>query len=82
VVRTPKRDLVREALKQEGIETGLHYNPPLHLQPALAEEGVKVGSFPISERAAEEVLSLPMYPELKKEQVQFIATTIAKTLTP
>lgn len=82
VIRTPKRDLVREALKQEGIETGLHYNPPLHLQPALADEGVKVGSFPISERAAKEVLSLPMYPELKKEQVLFIAATIAKTLTP
>ena len=81
VVRTPKRDLVREALKQEGIETGLHYNPPLHLHPALADEGVTVGSFPISERAAKEVLSLPMYPDLKKEQVQFIATTIAKTLT-
>ena len=79
-VRTPERDRLREALGREGIETGLHYALPLHLQPALADEGGRRGDFPISERAADEILSLPMYPELEREQVRFIAAAIAKTL--
>jgi dTDP-4-amino-4,6-dideoxygalactose transaminase len=80
VMRTPERDRLREALTREGIETGLHYTPPLHLQPALEDQGGRAGDFPESERAAAEVLSLPMYPELAKEQVQRIAGVIAKTL--
>ncbi|MEE8110069.1 MAG: DegT/DnrJ/EryC1/StrS family aminotransferase [bacterium] len=80
VIRTPERDRLREALAQEGIETGLHYTPPLHLQPALADLGGGPGDFPETERAAAEVLSLPMYPELTKEQVRRIAGVVAQTL--
>ena len=71
---------LREALTREGIETGLHYTPPLHLQPALEDQGGRAGDFPESERAAAEVLSLPMYPEIEEEQVRRIAGVIAKTL--
>ncbi|MFQ5691554.1 MAG: DegT/DnrJ/EryC1/StrS family aminotransferase [Nitrospinota bacterium] len=80
VIRSPERDRLRDALAEEGIETGLHYTPPLHLQPATADLGGRPGDFPVSERAAEEVLSLPMYPELTKAQVERIAGVIAKTL--
>ncbi len=80
VIRTPERDRLREALTREGIETGLHYTPPLHLQPALEDQGGRAGDFPESERAAAEGLSLPMYPELEEQQVRRIAGVIAKTL--
>ncbi|MBI2881352.1 MAG: DegT/DnrJ/EryC1/StrS family aminotransferase [Candidatus Tectomicrobia bacterium] len=83
VIRTPERDRIREALAEEGIETGIHYDPPLHLQPALANlpgGGGRPGEFPEAERAAREVLSLPLYPELTQEQVRQIAAVIARTL--
>ncbi|MFQ5916017.1 MAG: DegT/DnrJ/EryC1/StrS family aminotransferase [Nitrospinota bacterium] len=80
VIRTPERDRVRESLAREGIETGIHYDPPLHLQPALADLGGQPGDFPASEHAASQVLSLPMYPELRRDQVDRIAGAIAKTL--
>jgi dTDP-4-amino-4,6-dideoxygalactose transaminase len=63
-VRTPSRDLLQRQLQQQGIQTGIHYPIPVHLQPGYANLGCPLGSFPQSERAAMEVLSLPMYPEL------------------
>lgn len=73
VVRIPERDRVRATLARDGIATGLHYPIPLHLQPALAGFEFGPGSFPVSERSAAEILSLPMYPHLTREQVAYIA---------
>jgi dTDP-4-amino-4,6-dideoxygalactose transaminase len=63
-VRVSDRHEVQRELKSAGIETGVHYPIPVHLQPAWSELGYRVGDFPVSETAAREVLSLPMYPEL------------------
>ncbi len=72
VVQTFKRDELRESLRQNGIATGLHYPLPVHLQKAFRFLGYKTGDFPVSERMASEVLSLPLYPELEAEKVEFI----------
>ena len=66
-VRAPERDRLRAALEARGIQTGVHYPIPLHLQPAYADLGHCPGDFPVAEAAAREVLSLPMYPELPEE---------------
>jgi dTDP-4-amino-4,6-dideoxygalactose transaminase len=63
-VRVQNRDEVRQALSAAGIDTGVHYPVPIHLQPAYHHLGYGRGDFPVSERLADEVLSLPMYPEL------------------
>ena len=69
VVKTTQRGHLRRVLKASGIDTGIHYPIPLHLQPAYRHLGHQVGDFPESERAALEVLSLPMYPELTDDQL-------------
>lgn len=80
VIRTPYRDQVRHALQKEGIQTGVHYPLPLHLQPAYRHLGLQLGSFPVAEKAAQEALSLPMYPELLPQDQQKIARIVAKAL--
>src|SRR5439155_980330 len=70
------RDRVRAALKERGIETGLHYPVPLHLQPCYAWMGLRAGSFPEAERAAREVLSLPLYPEMTEAQVDRVCEAL------
>jgi dTDP-4-amino-4,6-dideoxygalactose transaminase len=67
-IRHPKRDLLQSYLHDRGIGTGIHYPVPVHLQKAFAELGHKVGDFPLSERAANEVLSIPMFPEFTPAQ--------------
>ncbi len=67
IARVPARDRVRSALGQAGIETGLHYPKPCHLQPPYA--GCADGALPVTEQAAGEILSLPMFPHLTAEQV-------------
>ena len=69
VVRSSDRDELRMHLTSRGIQTGLHYPVPMHLQPAYAHLGYSSGSFPIAERWAREGLSLPMFPELTSEQI-------------
>ncbi len=81
VIRTRKRDALRRYLKTRGIETGIHYPSPMHLTPALKYLGYPEGSFPESEQAAKEVLSLPMYPELKEEQIRTVAHAIRSFFT-
>ncbi len=81
VVRVPRRDAVRHDLAQYGISTGLHYPIPLHLQPAFAHLELGPGSFPEAERAATEVLSLPMYPHLTRHQVAYISDRLRKALS-
>lgn len=63
-IRVPARDQFQQALHVKGVQTGIHYPIPVHLQPAHADLGYKEGDFPETERAANEVLSLPMYAEL------------------
>src|SRR5262245_29185186 len=67
-VRVPDRDALQRTLTQAGIGTGIHYPIPLHLQEAYAWLGYVPGDFPVAERVAAEVLSLPMYPQLSCEQ--------------
>jgi len=76
VIRIKNRDTLRTALKSKGIATGIHYPIPLHLQPAYAYLGHKPGDFPITERVANEILSLPMFPELTPEQIEYIVKQI------
>jgi dTDP-4-amino-4,6-dideoxygalactose transaminase len=76
VIRTPHRDALVEHLKAAGIGTGVHYPLPLHLQPAYESLGLRRGSFPVTEMAAEQVLSLPMYAEITPEQQSRIAGAV------
>lgn len=72
-VRTPRREVLQKILHDQNIQTGIHYPIPVHLQKAYADLGYKAGDFPFSEQAAAEVLSLPMYAELKNSQIERIA---------
>jgi dTDP-4-amino-4,6-dideoxygalactose transaminase len=76
VVRSPRRDVVRAALEAQSIHTGIHYPIPLHLQEACADLGYRAGDFPVTEEAAPELLSLPMYPEITAEQVERVSRTL------
>ena len=76
VIRTPKRDGLFEELAARGIGAGIHYPIPLHLQPAYKPLGLLPGAFPVSEAAADSVLSLPMYPEITPEQQSIVAAAI------
>jgi dTDP-4-amino-4,6-dideoxygalactose transaminase len=76
VVRHPARDRLREHLAARGVGTALHYPLPVHLQKCYAQLGHKAGAFPVAERAARECLSLPVFPELTDEQVQYVAAAI------
>jgi dTDP-4-amino-4,6-dideoxygalactose transaminase len=73
VVRTSQREAVMKALGEQGIQTGIHYPIPVHLQPAYADPAYARGSFPLAEKAADEVTSLPMFPEMNEEQLQLVA---------
>ena len=76
VVRVPERDRVREFLQSRGIATGLHYPLPLHQQVAYRHLHLATGAFPVTEGAAAEILSLPMYPELRADQVDYVSATL------
>jgi dTDP-4-amino-4,6-dideoxygalactose transaminase len=67
---------VQAALAEAGIGTLVHYPIPAHLQPAYAHLGVVRGSLPVSERLADEVLSLPLYPELPLDRIDEVAATL------
>ena len=71
-VRVPRRDAWRAHLADRGVQTGVHYPIPVHLQPAYADLGYRVGDFPVSESVAHEILSLPMFPELTDGQIDGI----------
>jgi len=78
VIETDRRDDLRAYLLEQGIETGVHYPIPLHLQPVLGQLGYPRGAFPNAERLAAQSLSLPMYPELSLEQVEQVTTAIRR----
>ena len=80
-VRVRNRDAVKQKLDEGNVTSSMIYYPvPLHLQAAYRELGVKQGSLPGSELAAQEVLSLPMYPELTEAQIQTVAAAVKKAL--
>ncbi len=70
------REALMDRLKEAGIATGLHYPIPIHLQPAYVELGYKRGDFPVTEAYADEILSLPIFPELDDEKVAYVANAI------
>jgi dTDP-4-amino-4,6-dideoxygalactose transaminase len=78
-----KRDALRAYLLERGVETAVHYPIPLSRQSALLErgEGLPEGSLPETERAAREVLSLPLYPELSREQLEHVVASVRAFFT-
>jgi len=77
-VRVAQRDKLQQTLQQQGIQTGIHYPIPVHMLEAYADLGYKLGDFPQSELAADEVLSLPMFAELTDKQINIVTQTISK----
>jgi dTDP-4-amino-4,6-dideoxygalactose transaminase len=75
-VRVKNRDKVLGALSEKGISCGIHYPVPIHLQSAYRFLGFGAGAFPVAESAAAEFLSLPMFPELSREQIEYVATEL------
>ena len=75
-VRTPNRDSVVEQLRSAGIGVGVHYPLPVHRQPAYAHLDLPEGSYPVSEACSRGVMSLPMYPELTREQIEQVVGVI------
>lgn len=80
VVRTAQQNNLRKALQADGIATGIHYPIPVHLQPAYRQLGYKAGDMPESERAAKEVVSLPVYPEISEEQTGRVCHAVEAAL--
>jgi dTDP-4-amino-4,6-dideoxygalactose transaminase len=77
-VFSPRRDALQEHLKASGIATGIHYPIPVHLQPAYSHLGYKPGDFPVTEKASNETLSLPMYAELSRNDLSVVAEAIGR----
>ena len=79
-VRARERDGLQKLLAADGIATGVHYPIPIHLQPAWADLGYAAGAFPEAERAAGDVLSLPLYPEMTDEQVETVVSSVRRAV--
>ena len=79
-VRVQIRDAVLQRMASRGVNCSIHYPVPIHLQQAYSFLGLGRGSFPVAERCASEFLSLPMYPELRAEQIQFVVDTLKDCL--
>jgi dTDP-4-amino-4,6-dideoxygalactose transaminase len=79
-IRIQERDSVMRSLADKGIGTGIHYPVPIHLQEAYKELGYGRGSFPIAEKCAEEFLSLPMFPELTREQLDYVVRQVKESV--
>jgi len=75
-IRTATRAAWQDALNAKGVQSGIHYPIPVHLLPAYADLGYKAGQFPHSEAAANEVLSLPMFPEITQAQIEQVVTAV------
>lgn len=76
VIQVSDRDGLQAYLGERGIGTGIHYPIPIHLQPAYRDLGYRRGDFPVSERAADSILSLPMYPELPLTAIKVVAAAV------
>jgi dTDP-4-amino-4,6-dideoxygalactose transaminase len=80
-IRHPARDEIQERLRADGVGTLIHYPIPLHLQPAFADLGGGPGDLPVAERAARELLSLPLYPELSDDRARLVAEAVRRAVT-
>ena len=80
VIQVENRDNLQKYLQENGIATGLHYPVPLHLQEAYKSLGYKKGDFPVAEKAAQRILSLPMYPELTETDIAYVCEKIREFL--
>ena len=80
VIRVAYRDELLKYLADHNIYAGMHYPVPIHLQKAYADLGYKPGDFPISEKYAEQILSLPMYPELTPDMIEYVTDLIKEFL--
>lgn len=80
VVRVPRRDKVLEGLHARGIGAGIHYPIPIHLQGAFEDLGYRKGAFPIAEQASNEIISLPLFPELSDEQQDAVVAALRESL--
>lgn len=76
-LRAPRRDALRDYLTKAGVSTEIYYPVPFHLQPCFKDLGYAKGAFPHSERAADEALALPIYPEITEAQQQYVVDQIA-----
>ena len=76
VIQHPRRDALLVHLNEQGVRPGLHYPIPVHLQPCYRELGVPTGSLPVTESLAANVISLPMFPELTREQIEFVCESV------
>ena len=82
VTQVPDRAAVQTRLSQRGVQTGIHYPIPIHRQPAYADLGYAPGRFPATERAAERILSLPMFAELTPAQVEYAVESLVDAVKP
>ncbi len=80
VVQVPERDQFRQLLQQKGVSTGIHYPLPVHLQPASAAYGYRRGMLPVTEVAAERIVSLPMYPEMTQQQCEYVIEAVKSSI--
>jgi dTDP-4-amino-4,6-dideoxygalactose transaminase len=78
VIRTKQRDELRKYLAENGVETGIHYPVPLHLTPSFKWLGYKPGDFPIAEKFSNEILSLPIFPGMTKDEIDYVIEVIQK----
>jgi dTDP-4-amino-4,6-dideoxygalactose transaminase len=76
VIRAKRRDELVNYLKENGVETAIHYPTPLPLLDAYSKRGYKASQFEVASQYQSEILSLPMYPELTKNQIEYISKTI------
>lgn len=76
VIQSEDRDGLQAFLGERGIDTGIHYPIPIHLQPAYTSLGYRPGAFPVTESIATRLLSLPMFPDLKETEVEYVVRTI------
>ena len=79
-ILVPNRDKVVESMKAQGIGVLIHYPISLHLQKAYADLGYKKGDFPVAEKVADQVMSLPMFPHMTKEQIETVVAALEKSL--
>ena len=80
VTRVSNRDQVWDKLKARGVGAGVHYPVPLHLQPTYAYLGHRRGDFPETEAAADSVLSLPLYAEMRDEQIEYVVEAVRESI--
>jgi dTDP-4-amino-4,6-dideoxygalactose transaminase len=80
IIESDRRNALQQYLEERGIQTGIHYPKPIHLQSAYKDLGYSIGDFPETERLANQMLSLPMFPELTEQQINLVCDTVASFL--